>query len=298
MSVSNFDSMGEFLFEQQAAIADDVARLTGKKAPSKDKMQASKQHRAIFGQDDVFERYAINVSVLEGSSLPQVALPDKAQYAGEPFKVCGISMIFHAHNPYVPTMHANVRLFCLIKQPVFWFGGGLDLTPCYVDHADVVAWHQKCADICQQSDVDYAQLKARCDSYFYLPHRKEYRGVGGLFYENLSDDFAKGMALSTNLVRNITGAYLPIVKQQMQRSYTDEHKSFQSIRRGRYVEFNLLYDRGTHFGFALGADPDAVLVSMPPGVSWAFDFQPNAEQLASMAYFKEAKDYLQVTEIA
>ena len=295
--MSDFDFLSEFLFTQQSEIAAGVKDLSGQKANVKDKMVSGKKHRAVFGQDDVFERYAINVSVLNGSSLPKVALPDKAQYAGQPFKVCGISMIFHAHNPYVPTMHANVRLFCLTDQPVFWFGGGLDLTPCYVDHEDVVSWHQKCAEICEQSGVDYAPMKARCDSYFYLPHRKEYRGVGGLFFENMSDDFDQGLTLSTKLVKGIMDAYFPIVKRQMHRAYSNEHKQFQSIRRGRYVEFNLLYDRGTHFGFALGADPDAVLVSMPPGVSWAFDFKPNAEQLASMMYFKQAKDYLAAAEV-
>jgi coproporphyrinogen III oxidase len=286
-SLPNFIQIQEYFFQLQASIVKDVEKLTGTGVEMKPVDSTSRKHCAAIGQDKVFDRYAVNVTAMESKGLPGVALGDSQQYVNEPFRVCGISMIFHPNNPYVPTMHANLRLFCLKNKPVYWFGGGLDLTPCYVDEEDVHMWHLNCQKVCERHDMDYDALKSQCDQYFYLPHRQEHRGVGGLFFENVSGDASAISDFVCDLGRQLMPSYLAIVARQMNSPFDQDDKFFQSVRRGRYVEFNLLYDRGTHFGFKVGACPDSVLVSMPPGVRWEHDFQPNEKQAASLAYFKK-----------
>ena len=295
-SPPNFIQIQEYFFQLQTSICQDIEQLTGMPVEKKPSDSASRKHCAAIGQDGVFERYAINVTAMESMGLPGVALGNSQQHVNEPFRVCGISMIFHPHNPYVPTMHANLRLFCLKNKPVYWFGGGLDLTPCYVDEKDVRRWHAQCQSVCDFHQMDYEALKSQCDQYFYLPHRQEHRGVGGLFFENMSGDAKAMSAFVRDLGRQLMPAYLPIVSEKNGHPYGEHEKFFQSVRRGRYVEFNLLYDRGTHFGFKVGACPDSVLVSMPPGVRWEYDFQPDTKQQISLAYFKQPWSMLQVCQ--
>ena len=283
----NFIQIQEYFFQLQTKICDQVADLTSAEVKLVPTDTISRKHCAAIGHNWVFERFAINVTAMESQGLPGVALADQDQHVNAPFRVCGISMIFHPHNPFVPTMHANLRLFCLQDKPVYWFGGGLDLTPCYVDEDDVRFWHDCCRQVCERHHMDYAALKAQCDRYFYLPHRKEHRGVGGLFFENVSGNANAITDFVRDLGQQITATYFPIVRKQMHTPYGEDEKFFQSIRRGRYVEFNLLYDRGTHFGFKVGACPDTVLVSMPPGVRWEHDFAPNQLQQVSLNYFKQ-----------
>jgi|TARA_Y200000002_G_scaffold383121_2_gene403370 coproporphyrinogen III oxidase len=292
--MSDFARLSNYIKALQKDITAQVADLSGTTCREHHMQGSKRENIACLGQDKIFERYAVNITIAEGKSLPDMALPGHLNYIGEPFKVLGLSMIFHPVNPYAPTMHANIRFFQLIDKPVFWFGGGLDLTPAYVNHADVEHWHQVCHSICEQSGVDYDVLKRRCDEYFYLPHRKEHRGVGGLFFEHYTESLSKGSQLITCLGDHIMAAYLPIIKRRADTPYTDHHKAFQMIRRGRYVEFNLLYDRGTHFGFQFKADPDTILVSMPPSVSWDYHPDLDEEQSQSVEYFLEPKEYLQL----
>lgn len=227
----------------------------------------------------VFEQAGVGFSHVYGSKLPPSATAVRPELAGRDFQAMGVSLVIHPNNPYVPTSHANVRFFTANKpghDPVWWFGGGWDLTPFYPDKKDVLHWHQTAHDACQPFGEDvYPRYKKWCDDYFYLKHRQETRGVGGLFFDDLNEwGFDKSFEFMRAVGDSYLAAYLPIVKRNKDRSYGEQQRNFQLYRRGRYVEFNLVYDRGTLFGLQSGGRTESILMSLPPVVNWRYNWQP------------------------
>ena len=228
----------------------------------------------------VFEKAGINFSHVFGATLPASATASRPELAGRSFQAMGVSLVIHPHNPYVPTSHANVRFFIAEKEgmePVWWFGGGFDLTPYYGFVEDAVHWHRLAKEACTPFGDDvYARYKQWCDEYFYLKHRDEPRGVGGLFFDDLNEGgFEKCCNFMISVGNHYLPAYLPIVERRKDIEYGDREKDFQRYRRGRYVEFNLVYDRGTLFGLQSGGRTEAILMSLPPEVTWRYDWHPD-----------------------
>jgi len=227
---------------------------------------------------NVFESAGVNFSQVLGDKLPSSATAKRPELAGSGFEASGVSLVIHPNNPFIPTSHANVRVFRTTggKNNKWWFGGGFDLTPFYPFDEDIVHWHQTAKDACSPFGKDvYTKFKAWCDEYFYLKHRKETRGVGGLFFDDLNEwGFDKSFEFIQAIGNAYTQAYIPIVKERLNTPFTDQHKAFQKYRRGRYVEFNLVYDRGTLFGLQSGGRTESILMSMPPEVSFRYNYQP------------------------
>jgi coproporphyrinogen III oxidase len=228
---------------------------------------------------EVFERGGCNFSHVRGQKLPITASARHPHLAGSPFEAMGVSLVMHPRNPFVPTVHLNVRLL-MVKPvdaaPTFWFGGGMDLTPYYGDHSDVVHFHQACKTALDAHGADkYPRFKTACDDYFYLKHRQEARGVGGVFFDDFSELGAQGSWDMTRAVGHaFLPAYVPIVQARANTVYGEHQRDFQAYRRGRYVEFNLVYDRGTLFGLHGGGRTESILMSMPPVVHWKYDWSP------------------------
>lgn len=233
----------------------------------------------VITNGNVIEKGGVNFSHVYGEGLPASATNARPELAGRSFQAMGVSLVIHPSNPYVPTSHANVRFFVAEKEgelPVWWFGGGFDLTPYYGNKEDVVHWHQTAKAACDPfGDTVYADYKKWCDDYFYLPHREEARGVGGLFFDDLNQP---SFEYSFNLMKSIGDAYipayLPIVQKRKNTPYGEREREFQLYRRGRYVEFNLVFDRGTLFGLQSGGRTESILMSLPPLVRWEYSYQP------------------------
>ena len=244
----------------------------------------------------IFEKAGVGFSHVKGAEMPAAATAKRPQLAGQGFEAAGVSLVVHPDNPYVPTSHANVRVFRTTgEQSVWWFGGGFDLTPYYPFMEDVQHWHQVAHDLCQPFGAEtYARYKAWCDDYFYLKHRGETRGVGGLFFDDLnSEGIERSFAFMQAVGEGYCDAYMPIVRKRHDTPYEERHKAFQKYRRGRYVEFNLVYDRGTLFGLQSGGRTESILMSMPPEVSFRYNYQPEAdsEEAQLMDYLKP-RDWL------
>ena len=225
------------------------------------------------------EKAGVNFSHVLGKQLPPSASARRPQLAGRGFEAMGVSLIVHPHNPYVPTSHANLRFFVAAKEgeePVWWFGGGFDLTPYYGFAEDAVHWHRTARAACDPFGADlYPRFKQWCDEYFYLGHRDEPRGIGGLFFDDFDEGgFAHSFAFIRSVGEAYLKAYLPIVQHRKETPYGERQRDFQLYRRGRYVEFNLVYDRGTLFGLQSGGRTESILVSLPPLVQWRYDWQP------------------------
>ncbi|MDX1695182.1 MAG: oxygen-dependent coproporphyrinogen oxidase [Ketobacteraceae bacterium] len=226
-----------------------------------------------------FEKAGVNFSHVFGDGLPPSATAARPELAGRSFQAMGVSLVIHPANPKVPTSHANVRFFVAEKagaEPVWWFGGGFDLTPYYPVEEDVVAWHETARAACDPFGDDvYARYKKWCDEYFYLKHRNETRGVGGLFFDDLNEPgFEESFALMRSVGDHFIKAYRPIVAKRKAEPYTEAQREFQLYRRGRYVEFNLVFDRGTLFGLQSGGRTESILMSLPSLVSWKYNWQP------------------------
>ncbi len=233
----------------------------------------------VLTNGKVFEQAGINFSHVFGDKLPPSATALRPELAGRNFQAMGVSLVIHPHNPYVPTSHANVRFFIAEKEgeaPVWWFGGGFDLTPYYPFEEDVIHWHQMAKDACDPFGKDvYARYKKWCDEYFYLKHRDETRGVGGLFFDDLNEEgFEKSFALMQSVGDHYIKAYQPILNKRKEIAFGERERDFQLYRRGRYVEFNLVFDRGTLFGLQSGGRTESILMSLPPLVKWRYDWQP------------------------
>jgi coproporphyrinogen III oxidase len=233
----------------------------------------------VLADGKVIEKGGVNFSHVHGSHMPASATAHRPELAGRSFEAMGVSLVIHPHNPYVPTSHANVRFFIAEKEgaePVWWFGGGYDLTPYYGNEADVIHWHQTARDACTPFGEDiYPRFKAWCDEYFYLKHRGEARGVGGLFFDDLNQQgFEQSFAFLRAVGDSYVPAYQPIVAARKDTPYGERERQFQLYRRGRYVEFNLVYDRGTLFGLQTGGRTESILMSLPPLVRWEYDYKP------------------------
>lgn len=241
----------------------------------------------VLRDGGVFEQAGVAFSHIHGEKMPKPATAARPELAGRSFQAMGVSLVIHPRNPYVPTSHANIRLFVAEapgKAPVWWFGGGFDLTPYYPFIEDIKHWHQTAYDLCLPFGV-YDEFKTYCDRYFYLRHRDETRGVGGLFFDDLNRwDFDHCFDFLQAVGNGYMDAYLPIVEQRMHTDYGNAEREFQLYRRGRYVEFNLLYDRGTLFGLQSDGRTESILMSMPPMARWQYNWQPQQGTLESDLY--------------
>ena len=233
----------------------------------------------VFTGGQVFEQAGVNFSHVFGDKLPPSATDSRPKLAGRGFEAMGLSLVFHPHNPYVPATHCNVRFFIAEKpdeEPVWWFGGGFDLTPYYANMQDCIHWHQTAKQACDPFGPDhYAKFKQWCDDYFYLKHRDEPRGIGGLFFDDYDEGgFESSFAFMQSIGDSFLPAYEPILQHRKDTPYTDRERQFQLYRRGRYVEFNLVFDRGTLFGLQSGGRVESILMSMPPSVRWQYNWSP------------------------
>ncbi len=237
----------------------------------------------VLKDGSVFEQAGVNFSHVKGDTMPASATAHRPELAGAAFEAMGVSLVIHPKNPYVPTSHANVRCFFAYpkdgSEPVWWFGGGFDLTPFYPYLSDVQHWHEVASLLCAPFGDDvYAEHKKWCDDYFYLKHRGETRGVGGLFFDDLNQwDFHNCFKYIQAVGLGFTDAYIPIVNKRKNTPYGERERQFQLYRRGRYVEFNLVWDRGTHFGLHSGGRTESILMSMPPLVRFEYQYQPEAD---------------------
>lgn len=252
----------------------------------------------LLEDSQLMERAGVGFSHVTGSHMPPSAVANRPELAGRAFEALGVSLVFHPRNPFVPTVHLNVRFFVASKDgeaPVWWFGGGMDLTPIYPFVEDAQHFHQSCFDALAPHGADkYPHYKKWCDDYFYLKHRQETRGVGGIFYDDLSQgSMADGFALMQSVGDSFLGAYMPIVERRRNTPYGERERDFQALRRGRYVEFNLVFDRGTLFGLQSGGRTESILMSMPPIVKWRYNWQAEAgSSEAQLADFLRPRDWL------
>ncbi len=252
----------------------------------------------IIENGRVLERGGVGFSHVMGKNLPPSAAANRPELAGRNWEAMGVSLVLHPHNPYAPTVHMNVRFFIAHaegKEAVWWFGGGMDLTPYYGFTEDAQHFHQTCRASLQAFGADkYSDYKKWCDEYFYLKHRQEARGIGGIFFDDLNQDgFASCFALQQSVGDHFLDAYLPILKRRKDHPYGEREREFQLYRRGRYVEFNLVYDRGTLFGLQSGGRTESILMSMPPQASWRYNWQPEAgsPEAALTTDFLPARDW-------
>ena len=253
----------------------------------------------VIEEGNIFERGGVNFSHVTGDRLPPSASANRPELAGRGFEAMGVSLVLHPRNPYAPTVHMNVRCFIATKpgeEPVWWFGGGMDLTPYYGYEEDAIHFHRTCRQTLDPFGNElYPRFKHWCDEYFYLKHRKEPRGIGGIFFDDFS---ASGFDRSFTMVKNVgdsfLNAYLPILQRRKDTPYGERERDFQAYRRGRYVEFNLVFDRGTLFGLQSGGRTESILMSLPPIVKWRYDWRPEAGSAEEKLYsdFLTGKDWL------
>ena len=281
MSIPDINAVKNYLLGLQDSICAALSKEDGQ-AFVEDEWQRTEGgggRSRVLEKGRLFEKAGINFSHVFGPGLPASATAHRPELAGRSFQAMGVSLVIHPHNPYIPTSHANVRFFIAEKEgtaPVWWFGGGFDLTPYYGFAEDVVHWHTVSKQACDPfGDEVHSKYKNWCDEYFYLKHRDEARGVGGLFFDDLNEwGFEKSFAFMQSVGDHYIPAYLPIVQKRKESTYGDRERDFQLYRRGRYVEFNLVYDRGTLFGLQTGGRTESILMSLPPLVSWRYDWQP------------------------
>lgn len=283
MSTIDINVVITFLKSLQDKICSELEAADGRGKFIEDNWQRAEGgggRTRVLTDGDIIEQGGVNFSVVSGDKLPPSATAHRPELAGRKWQACGVSLVIHPKNPFVPTSHANVRFFVAEKEgeePVWWFGGGFDLTPFYPFKEDVVHWHQTAKDICQPFGEEvYLEYKKWCDEYFYLKHRNETRGVGGLFFDDLNKwSFEQCFDYIKAVGAGFIDAYIPLIEKRKATPYDDTHRQFQLYRRGRYVEFNLVFDRGTLFGLQSGGRTESILMSMPPLARWEYNFQAN-----------------------
>jgi coproporphyrinogen III oxidase len=276
------DAVSAWLHDLQDRICAGLAETDGKETFREDswtRPTGGGGRTRVLADGHVFEQAGVNFSDVTGDALPPAATAKRPELAGRAFRAMGVSLVVHPRNPYVPTSHANVRFFMATKpgaEPVFWFGGGFDLTPYYGFEEDAVHWHQTSREACAPFGAElYPRFKQWCDDYFYLKHRDEHRGVGGLFFDDLNEwGFERSFAFTRSVADHYLLAYLPIVARRKDMPWGEREKDFQLYRRGRYVEFNLVYDRGTIFGLQTGGRTESILMSLPPNVRFRYNWTP------------------------
>ncbi|AUJ68386.1 oxygen-dependent coproporphyrinogen oxidase [Pseudoalteromonas sp. NC201] len=282
MSKINLETVKAFLLQLQDNICQGLEAADGNAQFVEDAWERAEGgggRTRVIRNGDVIEQGGVNYSHVFGASMPASATAHRPELAGRSFHACGVSLVIHPKNPNIPTSHANVRFFIAEREgeePIWWFGGGFDLTPFYPVLEDVKHWHQVAKDLCAPfGDAVYGDYKKWCDEYFYLKHRDETRGVGGLFFDDLNQwGFEKSFAFMQAVGNGFLDAYLPIIEKRKDTPYSEQERQFQLYRRGRYVEFNLVWDRGTLFGLQTGGRTESILMSMPPLARWEYDFQP------------------------
>jgi coproporphyrinogen III oxidase len=243
----------------------------------------------VIEEGNFFERGGVNFSHVFGKNLPPSATAARPELAGRGFEAMGVSLVLHPRNPYCPTTHMNVRCFMATKEgeaPVWWFGGGMDLTPYYGFEEDARHFHTLCRNaVAPYGEGLYPRFKDWCDRYFFLKHRNEPRGIGGIFYDDFSElGFEASFAMTRAVGDAFVPAYLPILEKRQDMAYGEPERDFQAYRRGRYVEFNLVYDRGTHFGLQSGGRTESILMSLPPVVKWRYDWHPEPDSPEARLY--------------
>ncbi len=293
MNDSQFKAVVEYL----KALQDTLCKSLEKIEKSNSFKQDAWHHdnggggRTRVMRGNLFESAGVNFSHVLGDELPGSATAKRPELTGAGFEASGVSLVIHPNNPYIPTSHANVRVFRTTgnENNKWWFGGGFDLTPYYPFDEDIVHWHKTAKAACDPFGNEvYTKYKTWCDEYFFLKHRQETRGVGGLFFDDLNEwGFDKSFAFIQAIGSAYIDAYLPIIKKRKDTPYLQKHKSFQKYRRGRYVEFNLVYDRGTLFGLQSGGRTESILMSLPPEVSFRYNYQPETGSEEARIY-----DYL------
>lgn len=297
MSQPDLQSVKNYLLSLQKNICDALQIEDGQEKFVIDEWQREQGgggKSCVLANGATFESAGVNFSHVYGDNLPGSATAHRPELAGRSFQAMGVSLVIHPNNPYVPTSHANVRFFIAEKQgedPIWWFGGGFDLTPYYGNDEDVIHWHQTAKAACEPFGDDvYPKYKKWCDDYFYLKHRDEPRGVGGLFFDDLNEwGFEKSFAFMQSVGDHYIKAYLPIVQKRKDSEFGERERDFQLYRRGRYVEFNLVYDRGTLFGLQSGGRTESILMSMPPLVKWRYNWQPEQGSAEAELYEKYLK---------
>ncbi|HIF9182145.1 TPA: oxygen-dependent coproporphyrinogen oxidase [Photobacterium damselae] len=303
MAFIDKDAVKTFLLQLQDQICRALEQQDGVAQFEQDDWQREQGgggRTRVLRHGQVFEQAGVNFSHVFGIEMPASATAHRPELAGRRFEAMGVSLVIHPHNPYVPTSHANVRFFIAEKEgeaPVWWFGGGFDLTPFYPFAEDCLHWHQVAHQLCQPfGDAVYSQHKAWCDRYFFLPHRNETRGIGGLFFDDLNQwEFDKCFAYIQAVGQGYLDAYLPIVEKRKSHCFGERERQFQLYRRGRYVEFNLVYDRGTLFGLQSGGRTESILMSMPPLARWEYDYQvePNSAEAELYQYYLKPQNWIE-----
>lgn len=296
------DAVRQYLLALQESICAGLEQADGEASFMEDgweRAEGGGGRSRVLTEGAVFEKAGVNFSHVTGAALPPSATAARPELSGRGFQAMGVSLVIHPRNPYVPTSHANVRLFVAEKdgeEPVWWFGGGFDLTPYYGFEEDCRHWHEVAAAACEPFGEDvYPRFKKWCDEYFYLRHRAEPRGIGGLFFDDLNEwDFDTCFAFMRSVGDAYLKAYLPIVERRKDTGYGERERQFQLYRRGRYVEFNLVYDRGTLFGLQSDGRTEAILMSLPPLVRWEYDYHPEAgsEEARLTEEFLTPRDWL------
>jgi coproporphyrinogen III oxidase len=299
--IPDANEVRQYLLGLQENICGTLASEDGKQDFIRDEWQ--REHGGgggltrVLTNGEVFEQAGVNFSHVQGKELPASATAHRPELAGREFEAMGVSLVIHPHNPYVPTSHANVRFFIATKDdsdPIWWFGGGFDLTPYYGFAEDCVHWHTIAQRACEDFGPDvYPRYKKWCDDYFFLKHRNEPRGIGGLFFDDLNEGgFNQCFAFMRSVGDHYIDAYLPIVQKRRNTAYGERERNFQLYRRGRYVEFNLVYDRGTLFGLQTGGRTESILMSLPPVVNWRYNWKPEAGTAEAELY----ETYLKPTD--
>ncbi len=302
MKSIDINSIKEYLISLQNAVCRELEELDGEGKFQEDtwkREEGGGGRSTVMTEGAVIEKGGVNFSHVMGTSMPGSATAHRPELAGRSFEAMGVSLVIHPRNPQIPTTHMNVRFFVAKKEgepDIWWFGGGYDLTPYYPYEEDCVAWHQVAKDACDPFGDDlYGRYKKWCDEYFYLRHRNETRGVGGLFFDDLNElGFDKSFEFMQSIGNSFMKAYSPIVKKRVQSSTTEAERDFQLYRRGRYVEFNLVYDRGTLFGLQSGGCTESILMSLPPLVKWEYCYEPEPDTPEAKLYtdFLKPRDWI------
>ncbi len=282
MTAPDSTAVRHYLVQLQQRICDEMERLDGQQTFTRDAWDrpgGGGGDSRVLTQGAVFEQAGVNFSHVLGDKLPPSATAHRPELAGRHWQAMGVSLVIHPRNPYAPTSHANVRFFMAEKEgaaPVWWFGGGFDLTPYYGFEEDARHWHRTARDACEPFGPDvYPRYKKWCDEYFFLKHRDEPRGIGGLFFDDLNEGgFERCFGFMKSVGDHYIPAYAPIVEKRRDTPYGERERDFQLYRRGRYVEFNLVYDRGTLFGLQSGGRTESILMSLPPLVKWRYNWRP------------------------
>lgn len=302
MSTQQLDQVKTYLLNLQDEICAGLTAADGGGEFAQDSWQrpgGGGGRSRVLKQGGVFEQGGVGFSHVHGDKMPASATAHRPELAGRDFNACGVSLVMHPHNPYVPTSHANVRFFIAEKpgaDPVWWFGGGFDLTPFYPFDEDIKHWHQIAHDALKPfGDELYPKFKKWCDDYFWLKHREETRGVGGLFFDDLNDrEFEESFAIMRAVGDAYLSAYVPIIERRKAMSFGERERDFQLYRRGRYVEFNLVWDRGTLFGLQTGGRTESILMSMPPLARWEYGYEaePGSAEARLTSDYLHPRDWL------